>query len=234
MSAPRWPKGGFTPGTTTALSGKTRDYSDFEAFLARFTHNQRRNIRRERRNLTRCGIQVTAYTGREIPEEFFARMYQWYAHTQERYGPWGGNYLTPTFFTGLSSRWRHRLLFTAGAATADPVAEPLGMAMLVYKGKRLYGRYWGGDPRVPLLHFEACYYLPIAWAIDQHMESFDPGMGGAHKLRRGFVSRPTLSLHRFTDSRMTSVMAAHISRINRLEDQQIEALNTAMPFRIQK
>ena len=66
------------------------------------------------------------------------------------------------------------------------------------------------------------------------METFDPGMGGAHKLRRGFVSRPTLSLHRFTDPRMTSVMAAHIGRINRLENQQIEALNKAMPFRIQK
>jgi hypothetical protein len=105
--------------------------------------------------------------------------------------------------------------------------------MLVYKGKRLYGRYWGGDPSVPLLHFEACYYRPIQWAIENDVETFDPGMGGAHKLRRGFVSRPALSLHRFIDPRLTAVMAAHIDRINRLEDQQIEALNLAMPLRPQ-
>ena len=212
---------------------RNNNYSGFEAFLERFTRNQRRNIRRERRNLTRSGIQVAACTGQEIPEDFFAQMYHWYVHTNQRYGPWGGCYLTPAFFTGLSSRWRHRLLFTAGRTAADPGAPPLGMAMLVYKGKRLYGRYWGGDPSVPLLHFEACYYRPIQWAIENDVETFDPGMGGAHKLRRGFVSRPALSLHRFIDPRLTAVMAAHIDRINRLEDQQIEALNLAMPLRPQ-
>ena len=210
---------------------QNKTYSRFEDFLERFTRNQRRNIRRERRRLARSGIRVDTYTGQQIPEDFFSRMHQWYVHTNERYGPWGGRYLTSAFFTGLAHRWRHRLLFTAGGLASDPTAPPVGMAMLVYKGKRLYGRYWGGDPRVPLLHFEACYYLPIAWAIDKAIETFDPGMGGAHKLRRGFVSHPTLSLHRFTDPRLAAVMEANIGRINRFEDRQIETLNAAMPLR---
>jgi predicted N-acyltransferase len=28
-----------------------------------------------------------------------------------------------------------------------------------------YGRYWGALERVDCLHFEACYYQPLAWCI---------------------------------------------------------------------
>ena len=30
-------------------------------------------------------------------------------------------------------------------------------------GRIAYGRYWGATEHVPLLHFEACYYQPLAW-----------------------------------------------------------------------
>jgi predicted N-acyltransferase len=207
-------------------------YADFEEFLDRFNRNQRRNIRRERERLSRSGIRVDIYRGEEIPEAFFHRMFRWYSHTHDRYGPRAARYLTEDFFVGLSRRWRHRLLFTAARRPEDPAATPLGMAMLVHKGKRLYGRYWGGDPRLPLVHFETCYYRPIQWAIAMGLDTFDPGMGGAHKLRRGFVSRSTPSLHRFTHPRLTALMAAHIEGLNRLQERHVEALNAAMPLRI--
>jgi len=29
----------------------------------------------------------------------------------------------------------------------------------------LWGRYWGSEKNIDYLHFEACYYSPIEWAI---------------------------------------------------------------------
>ena len=48
--------------------------------------------------------------------------------------------------------------------------------MLAHKGDILFGRYWGAFEAVPFLHFELCYYAPIAWAIDKGFSRYDPGM----------------------------------------------------------
>jgi predicted N-acyltransferase len=55
-------------------------------------------------------------------------------------------------------------------------------------------------------------------------------MGGDHKIRRGFTSIPSYSLHRFSDPRMVQIMQNHIDEINRLEQEQIDALNDELPF----
>ena len=113
-------------------------------------------------------------------------------------------------------------------------ALPLGMSMLVTKRKQLYGRYWGCPRSFNSLHFNACYYSPIEWAIDNGVQRFDPGAGGAHKIRRGFNAVPSFSLHRFSDPRLLQVMQNHIDEINRLEQEQIDALNSELPFAQQR
>ena len=105
------------------------------------------------------------------------------------------------------------------------------MSLLVSKGSRLYGRYWGCAEPIKNLHFNACYYAPIEWAISRGIDSFDPGAGGPHKLRRGFSAVPNYSLHRFADTRLRKIMRSHIDEINRLEQAQIDALNQAVPYR---
>jgi predicted N-acyltransferase len=82
------------------------------------------------------------------------------------------------------------------------------------------------------LHFNACYYSPIEWAIANGINSFDPGAGGPHKLRRGFSAVPNYSLHRFADQRLRQIMQTHIEEINRLEQEQIDALNQDLPFAV--
>jgi predicted N-acyltransferase len=104
------------------------------------------------------------------------------------------------------------------------------MSMLVTKGDQLYGRYWGSSRPVKALHFNACYYIPIEWAIANRIQRFDPGAGGAHKIRRGFEAVPSYSLHRFYDQRLAGIMQRHIDEINRLEQQQIDNLNLELPF----
>jgi predicted N-acyltransferase len=107
---------------------------------------------------------------------------------------------------------------------------PVGMSLLVTKEDQLYGRYWGCSREIEFLHFDACYYAPIEWAIERGIRRFDPGMGGAHKLRRGFKAVSNHSLHRFTDPILRSVMERNIAAINRLEQEDIAALNLELPL----
>ena len=80
------------------------------------------------------------------------------------------------------------------------------------------------------LHFNLCYYEPIDWAIRNGVSVFDPGMGSAHKIRRGFRAISTSSYHRFADKRMQLIMQMNISRINDYERSHIEQLNQSLPF----
>ncbi|NES95437.1 MAG: GNAT family N-acetyltransferase, partial [Desertifilum sp. SIO1I2] len=96
----------------------------------------------------------------------------------------------------------------------------------------LYGRYWGSFQEIDCLHFNACYYTPIEWGIANGIQIFDPGAGGRHKKRRGFPALPHYSLHRFYNPRLMQILRNHIHDINRLEQQQMDAINAELPFKI--
>ncbi|MDB9379315.1 peptidogalycan biosysnthesis protein, partial [Nodularia sphaerocarpa] len=83
---------------------------------------------------------------------------------------------------------------------------------------------------IDCLHFDACYYSPIEWAIANNIQSFDPGAGGQHKKRRGFPAMPNYSLHRFYNSRLDQILRPYIREVNQLEQQQMEAINQELPF----
>jgi predicted N-acyltransferase len=206
-------------------------FQDFDDYLWSFDKNQRRNIRRERKKVAEQGLVIRPYTGQQITPGLLKRMYHFYELTNAQFGPWAAKYLTEEFFTGLYERYRHRLLLMAVFPSADrALSEPVGMSFLLTKNDRLYGRYWGSSGRFDSLHFAACYYSPIEWAIQHGIHHFDPGIGSAHKLRRGFQATSNWSLHRFHDSRMSRIMGRHIHEINALEQERIDALNEAVPF----
>ena len=204
-------------------------YKSFDDYMSIFNSNQRRNIKRERQAITKQGISIKIYTGKDIPYSFFPLMFRLYQSTNDKFGPWGCRYLTESFFKELHDHYRHRLVFVAAFGKDEP-ASPLGMSLLVTKGKQLYGRYWGSLRPVNSLHFNACYYAPIEWAITNGIYRFDPGAGGVHKIRRGFNAVANYSLHRFYDPRLMQIMGNHIAEINRLEQEQIDALNNEIPF----
>jgi len=205
-------------------------YGDLEAFLARFTSARRRLIRRERRALREQGILTRMIPGERLPPELYGRMWDFYAATNDRFGPWGCRYLTRSFFLGLAERFARRLVFSVACA-AGREEDPLGMALLVRKGERLYGRYWGCREEIRYLHFETCYYRPIEWAIAEGVRFFDPGMGGEHKMLRGFRSVPNRSLHRFVDPVLQELLERHLPAVNELELEAIGELNAQVPFR---
>ena len=220
---------GFYAWRHQSYAWQNQGYKNFDEYLTMFNSNQRRNIKRERKALEKQGVFVKTFTGQDIPRNFFSLMYSYYERTNEKFGPWGCKYLTNSFFEGLYHHYRHRLLFVAAFEKSDP-SYPLGMSLLVTKGDQLYGRYWGCSRPVSSLHFNTCYYAPIEWAIANGIHRFDPGAGGAHKIRRGFTAISNHSLHRFYDPGLVRIMQAHIDKINRLEQEQIDALNQELPF----
>lgn len=208
---------------------ENRGFSSFDDYLNHFNSNQRRNIRRECRALENAGIVLRAVSGEALPRSFFSLMYRLYERTNDQFGIWSCKYLLPAFFDGLYKDYRHRLVFMAACDRGAP-DEPLALSLLLRKGDRLYGRYWGSLRKVNALHFNVCYYGPIAWAIENGIGYFDPGMGGGHKIRRGFRSMSTYSLHRFFDPRMAYILEANIDHVNAAELEHIEAMNAMVPF----
>jgi predicted N-acyltransferase len=220
---------GFISWLHQSYAWHNSGYQSFDDYLAVFNSNQRRNIKRERRSIENQGVYLKTFAGDKIPPTLLSAIYPFYERTNDKFGPWGCKYLKPAFFEGLADGYGHRLLLVAAFQTINPDL-PVGLSLLVHKRDRLFGRYWGCSNEINHLHFNACYYSPIEWGIANGINRFDPGMGGYHKIRRGFTAVGNYSLHRFFDERLEHVMNAHIEEINQLEQDQIDELNSELPF----
>ena len=204
-------------------------FSSFEDYLWSFDKNQRRNIRRERRKLSEQRLTIQPFSGDRISLKLLDKMYDFYELHNAQFGPWAAKYFNREFFTGLFHDYRHRILLL-GAFEGQNKRDPVAMSFLLHKGGQLYGRYWGSAGHYDSLHFNACYYTPIEWAIENGIRRFDPGIGSSHKVRRGFQATANWSLHRFYDPNLALVMAQHIEQINRSEQERINTLNRIVPF----
>lgn len=221
-------KTGMVPWVHPGFEWINQEYESFQDFLTGFKSTRRKNIKKERRRLIENGIWFDFLHKDTIQERHLAWMYSYYVHTNKRYFPWSCKYLTEAFFLGLAQDLTDNLLLVA--AYEQGRKEPVGMAMLVLKGDRLFGRYWGGQEGIPFLHFNLCYYQPIQWAIDHGMKRFDPGMGGEHKLYRGFRLVPNYSLHKAYAPALQKVMDISLQELNAFYLQRIQELNQANPF----
>ena len=214
---------GFTPWVHPGFVWQNEGYESFEQFLAGLKSSRRKNIKKERRRLAEEGIGVEVFSGQDIQEKHLGWMYGFYELTNSRYFPWSCQYLTRDFFLGLTKELKRHLLLLAAFRPGEK--RPVGMSMLACKGRKLFGRYWGGGEGIPFLHFNLCYYEPIDWAIRNGMQEFDPGMGGEHKLYRGFRLAPNYSLHKVYDPGFQHVLRLSLQEHNRLQSRRMQELN---------
>lgn len=221
---------GFTGWLHHSFIWQNQNFQSFDEYLQAFNANQRRNIKRERKAIAKAGLEMRVLTDENIPRSLFSKMYDFYSDTCDKFGWWGSKYLTRKFFENLYPSFKHRVIFVA-AYDVENDHEPVGMSFCLTKGDRLYGRYWGSIQEFDCLHFNACYYTPIEWAIANNITSFDPGAGGRHKKRRGFPACPHYSLHRFYDERLSHILNGYIEEVNRMEQREIDAINEELPFR---
>ena len=221
---------GFTSWLHHSYIWENANFQTFDDYLTGFNANQRRNIKRERKAVEKAGLRLQALTGEEIPNSMFPLMYHFYADTCDKFGWWGSKYLTKNFFEQLHDNYRHRVVFFAAYNQEDP-RQPVGMSFCLFKEDKLYGRYWGSFQDIDCLHFDACYYAPIEWAIAHGIQNFDPGAGGKHKKRRGFPATPNYSLHRFYNNRLGQIILPWIRKVNQMEQQEMDAINAELPFK---
>ncbi len=207
---------------------ENHNFADYEQWLATLNGNRRKTVRRERKSLNAENIRIETLVGDDIPDEYFPMMYKCYAATNDKFGVWSCKFLNESFFDGLQKYMRKNLLFTVAFKEGSP--DPIAMSMFVFAGDKLWGRYWGCFEEVRFLHFELCYYAPIEWAIANNIRLYDPGMGGEHKARRGFLSAPCYSLHKFSDPSMDLTFKTYILEVNTLENGYINEMNDMMPI----
>ena len=219
----------FMPWQHQSFLWRNAGYGSFDDYLQIFKSTQRRNIRRERRQIENQGICIRSMTADEIPSSLASVMYQYYLRTNAQYGPWAARYLNADFFERIFRTYRHRLLVVAAYRLSNG-KTPLALAMLLVKGGHLIGRYWGCAEPVKDLHFNMCFYAPIQWAIENKIQAFDPGAGSPHKIYRGFEAVANTSLHRFYDPRLKVLFEHLIDEVNRMEQVNIASLNRRLPF----
>lgn len=167
-----------------------KNYSSFDDFLEHFTSRKRKNLRKERQTVTAAGVQLQRLTGNDITQQHWDNFYQFYHTTYlKRSGSTG--YLNRDFFQRLATTIPDQLLMVV----AEHNHQPIAAALFFFDNQKLYGRYWGCRQEVSGLHFEACYYQGIEFAIERGIQIFDPGAQGEHKIQRGFEPTFTYSNH---------------------------------------
>ena len=81
---------------TVQFHWRNDGYADFEAFLARLTHQRRKNIRQERRRVRAAGVTLRWLEGAQIGEREWAFFHRCYANTYAAHGQ--RPYLSLEFF----------------------------------------------------------------------------------------------------------------------------------------
>ena len=200
-------------------------YRDFEDFLASFTADKRKKVRRERRAVREAGVTVEMRDGLTLDESDWDRFHEFYHATVRAHG--AIPYLTRAFFIpsarpchgACCSRWR-------GAV------QPISAVRCSFRGRdTLYGRYWGGTEHVPGLHFETCYYVAIEYCIAHGLKRFEAGAQGEHKLARGFVPTPTYSAHWLAHPQFARAVADFLAREHGSLEYAMHELNEHAPFK---
>lgn len=212
---------------TVQFHWRNEGYADFEAFLARMSHPRRKNIRQERRRVREAGIVFRWQQGLAIERrhwEFFNRCYR---HTYAAHG--SSPYLNLDFFQRLGSSLPEH----TAMVIAERDARPIAAALFLMDQTTLYGRYWGALERVPLLHFECCYYQAIEFAIAQGLLTFEGGAQGEHKLFRGLLPVESLSAHWLAHPQFASAVARFLEREGAGVARYVNELCEHSPFKNQ-
>jgi len=195
---------------------RNEGFASFDDYLASLRSKRRNQVRRELRGLTEDGVEVTAYTGDDIPDELFPRMFRLYKTTIDKL-PWGQQYLDARFFRLAAERLRERLCFIVARQRGEVIAGTFN----VVKGDALYGRYWGAVRELRYLHFNVCYYAGIEYVIARGLRRFEPGAGGDFKLLRGFDATPTESVHWLRDPRLAEAVRRFLVQERRAVAREI-------------
>jgi predicted N-acyltransferase len=202
-----------------------RGYKSFDDFLAVLKSSKRKMIKKERARVRAQGLTLETLTGDRITPAIWDAFYPFYLATTDK--RWGSAYLTKRFFQTIGELMPEQIVLVMAKYGGRYVAGALNLL----GGDTLYGRNWGCRQEFDFLHFEACYYAAIDFAIERGLARVEAGAQGKHKIQRGYEPVPTYSAHWIRDRSLAAAVERFLQheRIDTAMEQ--EELNELLPYR---
>jgi uncharacterized protein len=200
-------------------------YSTFEQFLADLSSKKRKNLRRERREAVVDGVGIEWVTGGDLTERHWDAFYEFYVDTGSR--KWGSPYLTRRFFSLINDTMADDVLLVLCRRDGRYIAGALNFI----GSDTLFGRNWGCIEDHRFLHFEACYYQAIEFAIHRGLKKVEAGAQGGHKVARGYLPEATYSAHWIGDPGFRRAVADYLESERRYVQEEIDHVEHHSPFK---
>jgi predicted N-acyltransferase len=216
---------GFFPRASMQFHWHNRGYQTFDDFLGELKSRKRKQLRKERERAKAAIERLTWVGGSELGEAQLDDLDRFYRNTTEQHG--GRDYLQPGFFHALARYLPEAMRMVEVCVGGKRVAG----ALFLETDRALYGRYWGADLHVDLLHFETAYYAGIERAIERKLPLFEAGAQGEHKLLRGFDPSPTYSAHWIRDPGLAAAVQDYTQREAAAMKEEIEGMSKLGPYR---
>ncbi|WP_439587316.1 GNAT family N-acetyltransferase [Hydrogenophaga sp.] len=202
-------------------------YQHFDHFLASLQQGKRKKIRQERRKVHDAGVGFRCSRGADISPQDWDFFYRCYERTYLEHG--NAPYLNRDFFRRMAQSMPENWLMFVAERDGRPMACSL---IGIDPDRRVaYGRYWGALERVDCLHFEACYYQPLAWCIQHGYLRFEGGAQGEHKMARALLPVTTTSAHWLAHPSFADAVARFLEREGQGIEQYLDHLAFRNPLR---
>ncbi|MBE0494614.1 MAG: N-acetyltransferase [Thiomicrospira sp.] len=201
-----------------------RDYQTFDDFLAQLKPKKRKNIKQERRKVEEAGVSLRRLNGHTASEQDWQDFAYFYNKTfSEKHSL---ATLNQGFFQAVAQALPEQVLLVM----ADRDGEAIAGSLMFVSDSVLFGRHWGCIDEVNSLHFEACYYQGIEFAIEKGLKRFEPGAGGEHKIARGFEPIISQSAHWLTPNPFQEALTGFLLEEQRMIEDYYADCQSHTPF----
>ena len=218
-------KAGWLRRTGIQFHWHNNGYGSFDDFLGALNSRKRKAVRKERREVAESSVELFRLTGSDIRPEHWDAFYRFYLDTSDR--KWGSPYLTREFLHQLGRTMADQVLLVMCRDGGEWVAGALNLI----GSDTLYGRNWGSDGSYRFLHFEACYYQAIEFAIERGLKRVEAGAQGEHKIQRGYLPVRTFSAHWVADAGFHQALDDYLKRERRAIEHHLKELGQESPYR---
>ena len=203
-------------------------YGCFDDFLGALASRKRKQVRKEREAVAAQDLAITTLVGDDVKAHHWDAFYRFYEATVDR--KWGRAYLNREFFDHLAAS---EVAGSVVLVWVEKDAQPLAAAFNMLGDDTLYGRTWGVAPGgdLPFLHFEACYYRALDFAIAHNVARVEAGAQGEHKVARGYLPTATHSLHWIADPALRRAVDKFVAHERTLLAEDMNEQAAAGPFR---
>jgi uncharacterized protein len=204
---------------------ENQGYASFEAWTDALKSAKRKMVRKERERVRAAGVTLEAVHGDAVDRRLLDEFFPFYLATVDK--RWGNAYLSRDFFRRLGAALRGDLALMV----ARHDGRMVGAALNLRGADTLYGRHWGCLEEFDFLHFEACYYQAIEFAICHGLKRVEAGAQGIHKLHRGYAPNWTYSAHHVPHDGFRDAVERFLAAEARAQEAEMAEMQAILPYR---